>query len=150
MQLTTLHGCVAFLEVVALPRKRLFFSLITARLAFRVLKLAAFCSEVLILLLDFAYFCLQLVNHSFVKFRGFCNSALQHALHERGILRLKIVRRHLGMSYCTSWIQIRAHLKECLYSGVFLKARRQKLRQHGFFTWTDGRTRSLLCVTHIG
>lgn len=121
MQLTTLHGCVAFLEVVALPRKRLFFSLITARLAFRVLKLAAFCSEVLILLLDFAYFCLQLVNHSFVKFRGFCNSALQHALHERGILRLKIVRRHLGMSYCTSWIQIRAHLKECLYSGVFFK-----------------------------
>lgn len=104
-QLTTLNSGVTFLRAVASPWKRLALSGVNSRLAARALKPTASCFEVLVLLLDSGYFCLQLIDHSFEKFRGLCDSTLEHAIHDRGVLRLEIVRWHFGMVYHSSEFQ---------------------------------------------
>lgn len=88
VRLTTLNGSVSFLTRAAWSR----FSL--PLFAARRLKQPASCFEVFIFALNSGYFRLQLIHHSFKKFRGLRNGSLEHAVHHRRVLRLKIVRRH--------------------------------------------------------
>lgn len=118
-QLTTLNSCVTCVRAAASPRKRLTFSGVNGRLPPRLLKLAASCSEVLVLLLDPGYLRLQLVDHSFEKFRGLCDSTLEHALHDRGVLRLEVVRWHVGVACRSSEIRYGATFDSSFTVGLF-------------------------------
>lgn len=89
--LTALSRGVTFLRAVVWPWRRL-TSCTVSRSAPRTLYPAAPGLQVLVLLLDSGYFCLQLVDHSFEKFSRLCDSTLEHALHDGGVLSLKVVR----------------------------------------------------------